>query len=349
MVAEDMEGIVEKVGPHGQRSSPQFQNWARKARIAKALDIGALAAAKADNPTLFTIYRYPLDDSEKDTCSPERLASLTLNKIAESGFKPDCIEYKNEWRCYQWDDAKRHIDELEAYCQVAHAYGQKVCGGNWSFGTPEQEDVRYWASRNFGGCDYLGLHAYSNRFVGVPNEWYMLRHRLIHEWTGGKHPPIIVTECGIDNLDGAGDGWIKQGTSPEQYVAFLQEYNREICNDAYVLGAVVFASGTWPDMAGFEMDGISDQYIVPLYTGNEPVIKQPESGGGTPVAYQWKGAFIPFAAAHPEVGKPVSDIAYFKPVNAEGKQMIVQFSENGKLEYDEASGRVYFFKAASKS
>lgn len=351
MVAESMEGTVQKIGPHGQRSTPQFQNWARRARIAKAMDIGSLAAAKADNPSLFTIYRYPLADSEKDSCTPSRLASLTLNKIAEAGFKPDAIEYKNEWRCYCWDDAARHIDELEAFCQIAHSYGQRVCGGNWSFGTPEPDDVRYWASRGFGGCDYLGIHEYSNRIVGAHDVWTILRHRLIHEWTAGNHPPILVTECGIDNLNDLGDGWIRQGMSPQEYVTFLQEYNTEICQDAYVLGAVVFVSGSYPDMAGFETDGISDQYIVPLYTGNEPIIQPPTQPptGGDPVAYEWQLAFADFAAAHPEVGKAVSPIAYVKPVNPEGKQMIWQFGEGGKLEYDEASGRVYFFKAASKS
>ena len=60
--------------------------------------------------------------------------------------------------------------------------------------------------------------------------------------------------------------------------------------------------------------------------------------------YVYKGAFKDFAAKHPECGKPTSDISYYPASNPEGKQMIVQYCDGGKLEYNEASGSVYFFK-----
>lgn len=67
------------------------------------------------------------------------------------------------------------------------------------------------------------------------------------------------------------------------------------------------------------------------------------------MVHEWQQAFVAFAAKHPEVGKAVSGISYLKPSNSEGKQRVWQFGENGVLEYDEASGKVYFFEAASKS
>lgn len=64
------------------------------------------------------------------------------------------------------------------------------------------------------------------------------------------------------------------------------------------------------------------------------------------MSYVYKGAFADFAKSHPEVGKATSDISYYPASNPEGKQMIVQWCEYGKLEYNEASGTVCFFRRA---
>lgn len=265
--------MLDKLGPHGQKSTEEYLRWAAVARIAKSLDIGALAEAKKRNPTLFTIYRFPLEDAEKETVGPDQLADMVLAKIAETQFRPDVCEYKNEWRCYVRDDAARHLRETRQYVKRLHAQGLAVGAGDWPFGCPEQSDVLYWQAEGWGGADYLLMHAYSNKVAGPHDMWHMLRHRLVHTWTNGNHPPIIKTEVGIDDLDQMGSGWKAQGMSAEEYLQFLIAYNAEIMQDDYVKGALVYTAAPWPDMAMYDSDGISDTLIVPLYTGREAVIK----------------------------------------------------------------------------
>lgn len=265
--------MLDKIGPHGQRSTPEFQRWAARARGAKAMDLAALKSAKEKNPTLFTVFRYPLDDAEKETVGPQQLAEMILAKIEEVGFRPTAIEYKNEWRCYFTDDAPRHLREQREFSEIMHRQGFATVAGEWPFGCPNQSDVLFWQAEGWGDCDYLGKHEYSNKIAGPHDLWHMLRHRLVHAWTNGNHPPIIITEAGIDDLDGLGNGWIRQGMSAEEYLQFLTDYNAELMKDDYVLFAVVFTSGGWGGMEGFETDGISDTQIVPLYTGNEAPIK----------------------------------------------------------------------------
>ena len=101
--------MLDKIAPHGQRTTEAFIRWASVARAAKSLDLAALKKAKENNPTLFTVFRLPIDDWQKETVGPEELAAMILAKIAETGFSADAYEYKNEWRCYRTEDAARHI------------------------------------------------------------------------------------------------------------------------------------------------------------------------------------------------------------------------------------------------
>lgn len=265
--------MLDKIAPHGQRTTNEGIRWAAVARGYKSLDLAALKSAKETNPSLFTIYRLPLDDPQKESVGPEEWAGMILAKIAEVGFSADAYEYKNEWRCYVKDDAARHIAELRRFSAIMHSHGHATIAGSWPFGCPNQDDVVFWQDEGWGDCDYLGMHEYSNRVAGPHDLWHMLRHRLVHTWTNGNHPPILITEAGIDDLDGMGNGWLNQGMSAEEYQQFLVDYNAELMKDEYVLCAFVFTSGGWGGMEGFETDGISDSHLVPLYTGTEAVIK----------------------------------------------------------------------------
>ena len=62
--------------------------------------------------------------------------------------------------------------------------------------------------------------------------------------------------------------------------------------------------------------------------------------------YQFKLAFAEYAAKHPEIGRATSDISYYPPSNREGHQLITQWAEKGKLEYNEGAGVVGFFPFA---
>jgi hypothetical protein len=264
--------MLTKTGVHSQHTSEPGFRWACKAPIAKGLNLGWLRDAKRKNPTLFTIYRHPLDDSEKESVGPDELANRVLNEIVALGFTPDAVEYKNEWRCYANDNAMRHIIELRQFCARLHAHGIKVVGGNWSFGTPDKIDVDLWRQERWGDIDYLGIHLYTNVDVWLNNRWIILRHQIFHEWTEGDHPPMIGTEVGFDDFEGRGAGWKKQGCSAETYVKFIQDLDLAIRSDDYLIGVVVFTAAPEAGMEDFTTDEISDEHILPLYDGTARII-----------------------------------------------------------------------------
>lgn len=179
------------------------------------------------------------------------------------GFRPAYVELFNEWR-------QRVIWNLESCMQFTyectklfHAVGLRVAGFSNSTGQPEMEDVLYmrnWVAPDktrapFAGVDAWSLHEYWGH-QGF-STWNALRYRRYHDLLNGQHPPIIITECGRDRVEGGKGGWMNDGLSGDQYLAELLAYNGEIEKDAYVIGATPFTSGPTDDWHAFDMDGIS--------------------------------------------------------------------------------------------
>jgi hypothetical protein len=272
---EDM--ALEKIGPHAQQCTEPAQRWAAVAPIVKTVsDVGILDQAKAG---AFTVYRHfwPYQDS----VTPEQAASDVLASL--NGRKPSCVEYKNEWRQFGWENLASHIEETRRFTELMHLAGLKVAGFGFSVGCPEPADWAMVKAAGFAGVDYLSIHEYwgrSNRDTGIAgylDDWTALRHRRIHDWLGGQHPPFVITESGCDNVYSWGSGWKAQGIDEQTYTNEIMAWSKELAKDSYVIGATIFGSGPY-GWADFDTDGFSDRLLVPLYYDQEPL---PEPGGGS--------------------------------------------------------------------
>ncbi len=327
-------------------SCTEFSPLARVAAAVKGIgDVGALIKARAVNPRCFTVYRPGIGQEEQDNWTPEQWFARCLAECAS--FKPDALEYKNEWRQYLSEDLARRVREEHVFAKLCHDYGVLFIGGSLSVGSSEKEDILYYLQQGWGGMDLLGLHCYWQR--NKPQDYWTAEWYLqIHEWTNGNHPPMALTEWGIDNVDNAGAGWIAQGISGEDYTRQLDTNAARL--PWYIKWAFIFGhcmTKVWEKfdtrtITSVLIDGIHDD-TVPV----APIIMPPaQPQGGETVDYQYKLAFAEYAKAHPEIGKATSEISYYPPSNPEGHQLITQWCERGKLEYNEGAGVVGYFPFA---
>lgn len=184
-----------KLGPHAIRPTPEAVDWARVAPVVKAIDdTTALRQATRATIRLFRHY-FPLQDIERPGAD---VAAEVLRGLGDAPATH--VELFNETAQRLGQGLERHVEMTrEAIAYVAqHRPDLTVVAFCFSTGNPEREDWEYLRARRYGNARVIGLHQYfsKNGFTLYNG----LRHRLVHEWTEGDHPPFIVNECGIDDV-----------------------------------------------------------------------------------------------------------------------------------------------------
>ncbi len=231
--------MFSKLGPHVIVDTPPARAWSSQARVVKQLDgTSALAAAPPGASTVFRKYFANQDiDRHGGDIAREIIAAL-------GGFRPSYVELYNETAQRLGQGLERHVEFTAEAVEVLHQESIAVAGFCFSVGNPEQADWQYLKDHNFGDVDAIGVHEYwGNKGLTLD---CALRHRRVHEWLGGVHPPIIITECGRDYIPEEGTsvaGWIAQGIAAEQYLQELTAYDYALLQDHYVVGATVFTAG----------------------------------------------------------------------------------------------------------
>jgi hypothetical protein len=140
----------------------------------------------------------------------------------------------------------------EARVNILAQDGRRACIGNFSTGWPEINDPAMWppfypaidAARAHGGI--LGLHEYGTPMqqyfeTATGEGWLCARYRKAYRIPlvpDGKVLPLAITETGVDGV--APVGW-KNHYTGEQYMEQLRWYDGVLRQDAYVLGATIFA------------------------------------------------------------------------------------------------------------
>ncbi len=269
-----------KLGPHIQRSSPSAAEWARKAWIVKSMDdVDMLRLARPRAITIFRKY-YEFQDTARNGAE---VAAEIVEKL--HGFVPSYIELYNEHEAYLQTGLENHVRFTREATDYLHARGYKVLGFSFNVGGPEMQDWVYLRQQRYAGVDAIGLHQYwANKGF---TEWRALRHRLVHQWTEGDHPPFVISECGRDAIveEGAtGRGWRAQGVMDEQYAEELEQYDAELCKDDYVIGGTVFTAGPYAGWLDFSTDGLSERFgygDTPLQIWTPDPTPQPPTGGET--------------------------------------------------------------------
>lgn len=247
---------IRLLGPQVQihdRVTPDGWQWIRKAPTVKT--IGDVRILQAADPRAITVFREP---DERD------LLATMLNHL--NGYKPKYVEGKNEWKA-QLPDLAEHVDWTTQFTKDANANllpvaGFSVAPGNWDLA-----EIQYLMSRGWGGVQAVAYHAYWGLTGPLASEWVALRYRKWYDWTGGKMPPLLLTECGRDAIKQEGaeklHGWKTQGISPEAYYAELVAFDQELQKDAQKL---VFWQGRWqPSILGGQVFILAGNDAWPNY------------------------------------------------------------------------------------
>ena len=243
-----------RLGPHVLHKTADALRWAQQASIVKgALD--AWDAFESAPAGAIRISR-PLHDNDLSS-DGETAGNQIIAKLG--GKRPDYVEIWNEGETFAqslsgagggpYSFADR-IAQMARATQVLHRAGIRVAGFSFGVGWPgagyggDANDWQYIAENGFCGVDAIALHEYWG--PDVTSEAVALRHRRLHAITGGSHPPVIITECGRDAVEGGPQGWQAPGSgvSASKYFSELQRYDQAIGSDSnYVIGGTVFTAG----------------------------------------------------------------------------------------------------------
>jgi GH25 family lysozyme M1 (1,4-beta-N-acetylmuramidase) len=232
---------LSRLGPHDLRGLPAGLLWASKASIVKS--VGSTAAIRVAPEHALRVYRWPWNEVEQDLILKLTDASSLVGKILSGlgGYRhPNLwVELLNE--VHRDRSPEYRALALEAV-PVLHAHGLKVALPSWSTGSYEQEDWDGWRAIGWAGADAIALHAYWGALG--PTIYNGLRWRRY--WRPGDLP-VLITETGIDAIEGSRGGWKMSGLTDEQYLRDLVAYDAEIAKDPYVLGACVFTTSPTHD------------------------------------------------------------------------------------------------------
>jgi len=198
------------------------------------------------------------------------------------------------------------LAEFEAHrVEMLAQAGVRSCIGNFSSGNPPLE---WWpqfrpaleAAKRHNG--YLGLHEYSAPTMqyGTPQDplgwgvngaeegWLTLRYRKAYRdylEPNNLVLPLLLTEVGIDGLvtnrpgpEGKGwrdfgDFWAGLGMgsdTPGNYIEQLAWYDAHLQQDAYVLGAAIFAGPASPGWESYEVLGETLPFLLQYLSVHPP-------------------------------------------------------------------------------
>jgi hypothetical protein len=276
---------LSKLGPHDLRGLPVGLLWASRAPIVKS--VGSTAAIRAAPEHALRVYRWPWSEVEQDRILKLIDAAEVIGRLLGglAGYRHPRlhVELLNEV----------HRDRSPEYRALAlkavpllRAQGLKVALPSWSTGSYEQEDWDGWRAIGWAGADAIALHAYWGDQGFSP--WHALRYERF--WEPGD-PPVIVSECGRDAVEGGRGGWRADGLTDERYLRDLVAYDAALARDPYVHGACVFTSSPSPDWANYDIDPLC-QRLADLSGPIPAPAPTPEGPPMTTRTNPWRGKIL---------------------------------------------------------
>ncbi len=221
-----------------------------------------------------------------------------LNKLSGRGI---IWEGLNEPVLNSEQDARALCDWYVRFAELMHARGERVAAFSFSTGNPPLEYVPLLVPAAVA-CDYLALHEYYSPSIGAAD---LTRYRAFRaRLPRAARKPILITECGVD--DGRNNGW-QSYLSPDAYLALLADYDRQLLQDAYVIGATIFQYGGGAPWQSFDVSMLGEQ--IARYVA--------EQGGGARGDGQESLAFPTFIFGVHDVG------GQFPLINAQRSGWIV--------------------------
>lgn len=287
---------MSKLGPHVINPTQEALHWARFAPVVKALnDTTALRVYEEATVRVFRRY-FPDQDINRHGVDVARDVLQALGDAPATH-----VELFNETAQRLGQGLERYVEftrEAVDYLAVTR-HDLTVVAFCFSTGNPEREDWEYLRAHDYGGARYIGIHEYWGK--GGFTQWNALRHRQVHEWTQGDHPPFLITECGRDKAEGGQGGWKADGLTEDAYLAELLHYESELLKDPYVIAATPFTDGPTPDWNNFDVDPLAAR-LAALAT---PLPEVPVFDFSATLDHLWIIADTLEANGHPWLGQGI--------------------------------------------
>jgi hypothetical protein len=153
------------------------------------------------------------------------------------------------------------------FADLMHARGERVAAFSFSTGNPNLTYVPSLAA-SATACDFIALHEYRHPNFGSGDLTRYRSFRAQLPITARK--PILITECGVD--DGNNNGWQTYNT-PDQYMQILADYDQQMLQDAYLIGATIFQYGDDISWRSFNVASIGNRIAQYVF----------DHGGGAPM------------------------------------------------------------------
>lgn len=208
----------------------------------------------------FTVTDNPKSSAEqymKEVVAPALSAMKPIHNDIDIIEAPNEVEQTPGWNTIE--EVRWNGQFWARLTELIHAEGFRTCVGSFPVGNPGGTTEEITAKMQaFSPALEAALktesvicyHGYSIQYTTDPGieHWYALRHRVLHEAMVVVKPeyadiPFVISEAGIDSAgDPATSGWKARGTE-EQYIEWLEWYDKELQYDSYVLGATLFQIG----------------------------------------------------------------------------------------------------------
>jgi hypothetical protein len=172
------------IGPHVIRCTAEAMRWARRAGIVKAL----VEPLQAAHPDALRVFRHYFGDRQDWSRSAEDIAGELLAALGGYRHPLLYVEIFNEVGA-DW----LRLTEVVA---LLHEAGVKVAVPSWATGSYTAEMWAEARAARWAFADAISLHCYFGRMGNTI--WQSLRFTQF--WNGVVDLPILITECGFDDV-----------------------------------------------------------------------------------------------------------------------------------------------------
>lgn len=326
--------MLNKLGPHHQLGGMDTGRWLKVATPTVAKFVGDLGAAVEAPASVLTIGRVVDDgmlDGQGFDCNRYAAQGLNAYGMALRYFNEvlrDKIE-RNPW-IKAWSGPNeqivtdmRSMTWYGAFCyglaRLIQSVGKRPVIGGWATGTPEFGLWKYFSTALRACPDYgaiLERHEY-----GPLDGYLTLRYRKdndVFAALGYPNLPVVITECGGDNVPGSGPWKNFYGTMERYWNEYLLPYNAALNQDAYVLGATVFTSGgagAWRDYDVTGTDLVDRLAKFAQLPAPNPVTHRVTASLLNVRQFPWVGAKIPPMVRQIKFDTQVQVRGVYKPEN----------------------------------
>jgi len=326
--------MLNKLGPHAFPNSNITKRWVQQARPTVAKYVGDLGGSTEAPDSVLKIGRV-LDDGLIDGqgfdsnryrlqgANPFAMAAryynLVLSRAVILNPKIQIWSGPNEQIITDHQTMAWYANFLHEFAKIVNLNGKRALIGGWATGTPSFD---LWPSYvpalkavgEFGAT--LDRHEY-----GPLNTFLSLRYRRDNDafaQLGFPNLPVIISECGGDNVPGSGPWKLFYKTMDRYWNEYLFPYLLEINKDHFCLGATVFSSGDgggqWNQFDVSETD-IVDRLI--------DVVNTPMPNPNTHFVFSatvlnvrqfpWTGVRIPAVVRQLNLGQQVKVFGVYRP------------------------------------